>query len=331
MSYVQNLRSDNAKEYVSEQFQPFMLQHGILHQTSCVDTPAQNGVAERKNRHLLETARALLYQMHVPKHFWVDAVSTSCFLINRMPSSVLNWEKPYHIFFPNKPLFPIEPQIFGCTCFVRDVRPQVSKLDHKSLKCIFLSYSRVQKEYRCYCPSLRRYLVSADVKFFENVPFSSPPTHTSQGEADDLLVYIIASLVALPVPAPVKQAPPIPAPVKPPITPVYTRRQNPPVSSPPPAASTSNPVPDDDLPITLRKGSQCVHPISSFCTYNQLSSQSCSFIASLDSISLSNTFQEALSHPGWHSAMIEEIDALNENGTWNLVHLPTGKKAIGCR
>ena len=44
-----------------------------------------------------------------------------------------------------------------------------------------------------------------------------------------------------------------------------------------------------------------------------------------------NTFQEALSHPGWRSAMIEEMDALNVNGTWNLVHLPTGKKAIGCR
>ena len=66
--YVQSLRSDNAKEYVSKQFQSFMLQHGILHQTSCVDT-SQNGVAERKNEHLLETARTLLFQMHVPKHF----------------------------------------------------------------------------------------------------------------------------------------------------------------------------------------------------------------------------------------------------------------------
>ena len=88
--YVQSLRSYNAKEYVSEQFQSFMLQNGILHQTSCVDTSSQNGVAERKNRHLLETTRALLFQMHVPKHFWADAVSTACFLINRMPSSVLN-------------------------------------------------------------------------------------------------------------------------------------------------------------------------------------------------------------------------------------------------
>ena len=175
-------------------------------------------------------------------------------------------------------------------------------------------------------------MVSADVKFFEHVPFSSPPTPTSQGEADDLLEYTIASPVAPPVPAPVKPTPPIPAPVKPTITQVYTRRQNPPISGPPPAASTSDPVPDDDLPIALRKGRrQCVHPISSFCTYNQLSSQSCSFIASLDSISLPNTFQEALSHPGWRSAMIEEMDALNENRIWNLVHLPTGKKAIGCR
>ena len=54
--YVQNLRSDNAKEYKSEQFQSFMLHNDILHQISCVDTPSQNRVAERKNRHLLETA-----------------------------------------------------------------------------------------------------------------------------------------------------------------------------------------------------------------------------------------------------------------------------------
>ena len=107
--YVQNLKSNNAKEYVSEQFQSFMLQHDILHQTSYVDTPAQNGVAERKNRHLVETARTLLFQMHVPKHFWADVVSTTCFLINKMPSSVLNWDTLYHILFLNKPLFPIEP------------------------------------------------------------------------------------------------------------------------------------------------------------------------------------------------------------------------------
>ena len=92
--------------------------------------------------------------MNVPKHFWVDVVSKACFFINRMPLSVLNWATPYHQLFPNNPLFPIELKVFGCTCFVQDVFPQVSKLDSKSLKCIFLGYSRVKKGYRCYCLTL---------------------------------------------------------------------------------------------------------------------------------------------------------------------------------
>ena len=66
---VQTLRSDNAKEYLSEPFQSIMLRHGTLHQTSYIDTPSQNGVAKRKNRHLLKTARALLFPMNVPKIF----------------------------------------------------------------------------------------------------------------------------------------------------------------------------------------------------------------------------------------------------------------------
>ena len=62
-----------------------------------------------------------------------------------------------------------------------------------------------------------------------------------------------------------------------------------------------------------------------------MSSCSCSFLASLDCISLFNTVREALSHPGWRSAIVEEMFALSDNGTWNLVQLPTGKKVIGCR
>ena len=88
----------------------------------------------------------------------------------------------------------------------------MSKLKHKFLKCIFLGYSRVQKGYRCYYPSLRRYLVSVDVIFLEHVAFSSPPTHTSQGEEDNLLVYTLALPIISPEPTQVL------AQVKPPIT-----------------------------------------------------------------------------------------------------------------
>ena len=170
-----------------------MLQHGILHQTSCVDTPSWNGVAKRNNKHLLETARALLFQMNVPKHFWADAVSTTCFFINMMSSSVLNWATPYLQLFPNNSLFPIYPKVFRCTCFFRDVRPQVSKLDPISLKCIFVGFSLVQKGYKCYCFTLRHYFVSTDVTFFDTTPVSLSLSITSQGEDDDLLVYTVSS------------------------------------------------------------------------------------------------------------------------------------------
>ena len=199
---VQTLRSDNAKEYLAEPFQSFMLQNGIRHQTLCVDTPSQNGVAERKNRHL-EIARTLLFQINVPKPFLAEVVSTTCFLINRMPSSLLNWTAPYHQLFPNNLLFHIDPKVFGCTYFVPNVRSRVSKLDPKFLKCIFVKYSRVQKGYRCYCLTLRCYLVSTDVAFFEIAPFSLLSTVTSQGEEKGLLVYTLASPIIPFEPTPV--------------------------------------------------------------------------------------------------------------------------------
>ncbi|XP_060969394.1 retrovirus-related Pol polyprotein from transposon TNT 1-94 isoform X4 [Cannabis sativa] len=302
-----------------------MTSNGMLHETSCVDTTPQNGVAERKNRHLLENARALLFQMKVPKPFWTDAISTTCFLINRMPSSVLNGEIPFNILFPNKSLFPVAPRVFGSVCFARDVRPSVTKLDPKALKCVFLGYSRLQKGYRCYCPDLNKYLVSIDVTFVENTPyFSSSPTSTSQGEDDDLLVYSVTSYAPdtcsggslVPSPAsvvtPTMSTPPPPPPPLPP-----------PVSCPAPASSSSDPEIPDDLPIALRKGKrQCTFPISSFVSYNHLSSSSCSFIASLDSITIPKTVREAMSHPGWLAAMIEKMNALVANGTWVLVDLP---------
>ena len=134
-----------------------------------------------------------------------------------MSSSVVDWVTPFQTLFPHKSLFLIEPRVFGCTCFVRDVRPHVSKLDPKSLKRIFLGYSQVQKGYKCYCPNLRRYTVYVDVTFLENTSFSLDLIHTSQGEDDDLLVYTLVS------PA-LAYVPPL---TKCPITQVYARRLHP--------------------------------------------------------------------------------------------------------
>ena len=64
----------------------YLQSQGIIHQSSCVDTPHQNEVAERKNRHILEVARSLMFSTHVLKHFWGEAILATTYLINRMPS-----------------------------------------------------------------------------------------------------------------------------------------------------------------------------------------------------------------------------------------------------
>jgi hypothetical protein len=71
------------------------MENGIVHQSTCVNSPQQNGIAERKNRHLLEVARALLFSTKVPKYLWGEAVLTAAHLINRMPSRVLNLKTPF--------------------------------------------------------------------------------------------------------------------------------------------------------------------------------------------------------------------------------------------
>ena len=134
------LRSDNVREYFSAPFISFMSQHGILHQSSCAHTPQQNGVAERMNRHLIETARTLLHY-HVLFRFWGDAVLTACYLINRMPSSVLHDQIPHSLLFPGQLLYCLPPCVFGCTCFVHIFTPGQDKLSAKAMKCIFLGYS----------------------------------------------------------------------------------------------------------------------------------------------------------------------------------------------
>ena len=68
-TFIRILRSDNANEYFSMSLSSFMSSHGILHQSSRAYTPQQNGVAKRKNCHLVETAHTLLLHHKVPQRF----------------------------------------------------------------------------------------------------------------------------------------------------------------------------------------------------------------------------------------------------------------------
>jgi transposase InsO family protein len=92
------LRSDNGTEYFNKNLGEFFQHKGIQHQSTCPNTPQQNGIAERKNRHLLEVARAIMFESNVPKFLWGDAVLTASYLINRMPTRVLSYRTPLDVF-----------------------------------------------------------------------------------------------------------------------------------------------------------------------------------------------------------------------------------------
>jgi len=67
----------------------FYAKKGIIHHKSCVETPQQNSVVERKHKHLLEVARALMIQAKLPSRFWKESILTVVYLINRLSHTYL--------------------------------------------------------------------------------------------------------------------------------------------------------------------------------------------------------------------------------------------------
>ncbi|RVW29213.1 Retrovirus-related Pol polyprotein from transposon RE1 [Vitis vinifera] len=140
---VQVLRSDNGGEYQSSDLQKYLEGHGIIHQTTCSNTPHQNGVAERKNRHLLEVVRASLIAAKTPISYWGEAITSVVYLINRVPSSSINFQTPLQaltnvVVAPTIPNLP--PRVFGCMEFVHLHKHQRTKITSHALQCVFVGY-----------------------------------------------------------------------------------------------------------------------------------------------------------------------------------------------
>ncbi|RVW35033.1 Retrovirus-related Pol polyprotein from transposon TNT 1-94 [Vitis vinifera] len=296
---------------------------------------------ERKNRHLMEVARSLMIASNVPKQLWGEAILTTTYLINRMPSRILQFKTPCQILLAAYPfariISSILVKVFGCTAFVHIHKSQRRKLDPTATKCIFLGYSPNQKRYKCYSPTTKKFYTSMDVTFFENQPFY--PKTAIQGEnwsTDEFQFWETEISTTSPlssslppqidstISVPKKNSLDVPA-----VTPESTTQGSNTIYD----LDSSNDLDDLDQPIALRKGvrSCTQHPISNHVSYGKLSQNFQAFITSLEDDRIPSNIQEALQQPEWKTAVQEEIQALEKNGTWEISELPEGKRPVGCK
>jgi len=133
------LRTDNGREYLSNEFTIYLKEHKIRRQLTCPNTPQQNGVAERKNRHLAETCRSMLHAKNVPGRFWAECMRTAAYIINRLPQPKLGFKSPHELLWKLKPVVS-HLKVFGCVCYVFVPDHLRNKFEKKAIRCIFVGY-----------------------------------------------------------------------------------------------------------------------------------------------------------------------------------------------
>ena len=164
---VKRLRADNGGEYTSGEFKKYCKNHGILQEATIPYTPQQNGVSERMNRTIMDAVRSMLHHGGLPKRFWAEAVATVVYIRNRSPTSCLKEKTPYEIWHGEKPNVN-NLKVFGCNALVHVPDEKRSKLDKKSVECVFVGYPSGTKGYKLYNLETKQMIRSRDVIFMEN-------------------------------------------------------------------------------------------------------------------------------------------------------------------
>jgi hypothetical protein len=135
------IRSDNETEFKNAYFHEFCLEHGIDQQFSALCIPQWNRVMERKNCTLIEMARMMLNEHRTPRRFWADAISTACYISNRIFLRLISHLTPFELHFGRKH-FVSHFGPFGCKCFVLKCG-NLDKFESRSFDGILLGYRKV--------------------------------------------------------------------------------------------------------------------------------------------------------------------------------------------
>lgn len=160
------LRTDRGGEFTSNVFNQFCEENGIKRQLTAAYTPQQNGVAERRNRTIMNMVRCLLTEKSMPKRFWPEAAKWTCHVLNRSVTSAVKDMVPEECWSGIKPSVNYF-RVFGCIGHAHVPEQRRIKLDSRSRKCILLGVSEESKAYRLYDPISKTVVTSRDVIFEE--------------------------------------------------------------------------------------------------------------------------------------------------------------------
>ncbi|GKC39986.1 putative ribonuclease H-like domain-containing protein [Tanacetum coccineum] len=166
---VKIIRCDNGTEFKNKEMNQLCKKKGIMRQFSVARTPQQNGVAERRNRTLIEAARTMLVDFKLPTTFWAEAVNTACYVQNRVLVVKPHNKTPYELFNGRPPILSFM-RPFGCPVTILNTIDHLGKFDGKADEGFFVGYSLNKKAFRVFNSRTRIVEENLHIRFSENTP-----------------------------------------------------------------------------------------------------------------------------------------------------------------
>ena len=311
-------------------FYEFCKGQGIVNQYTMPGTPQQNGVAERRNRTLMDMVRSMLANSGLPLFLWTEALKAAVHILNRVPSKFVP-KTPYELWTGRKPSLRYM-KVWGCIAEAKLYNPFLRKLDPKTVSCFFIGYPEHSKGYRFYCPShVTRIVETKRAAFLEDYKVSGSSENNGNPYEDLQEVQDAGgrdpSLILTPVTPLVPHAAsqvtePSPS-LSEFITPDLITPEN-------EGTSNTNYQQNDEPDNQPRRSSRPKRPTNfddyvTFITEAEMDAGKSNDPTSYNEAINSDQSSE------WNKAMIDELDSMKKNDVWDLVELPNGAKPVGCK
>lgn len=303
---IKSLCTDQGGEFISREFTNFCVDNGIKRQLTTAYTPQQNGVAERKNRTIMNMVRSMLSEKKIPKTFWPEAVNWTVHVLNRSPTLAVRNMTPEEAWNGVKPSVEYF-RVFGCTTHVHVPDSTRTKLDDKSLICVLLGVSEESKAYRLYDPVKQKIIISRDVIFEEDKNWDWDKNYAETIICDLEWGDCVDEAAAE----------------------VGEGNESDYIDEEIEETLSSDPS-SEDIPSPQNQGRIRVPPtwMQDYETGDGLSEDDADVLmfTTIDSDPIH--FEEAVKSDKWRKAMDAEIEAIKRNDTWELIDLPEGGKKL---